>query len=415
MFRTILKGDAADRRIQRLPWLIGSALLAAASIQTASAEVIVRGVEGRPLHEARPAPDFIAPDAKIVVAQPSPSEVNPSFLGPVLLMKSAHVDLEKGTATLPLRRGQLPTGEKVWFVVTDVTDRDLAELHGIPYAAKMAYGLTGRAYRQAVIEKDGSWTFNRGKVDFSPKAEIVPGAAPNVFPPKRAKPGSVGDRDYSPIVQVTNSGKGAVFNAPMLAFNVSEEKLNEFCGGKVDHALLHDKVTAICPRDGTVTLKLTLGYTFSKPILYLSTEANDELVATLEEATYSEAMKDLPFANQDADPGEAAERIYVFVNGHTGLENPHRQGLNSALGGDGRGPLNVLGGIPTINLDYSPMWRIFPAVWTEDAVKKGYRAKLTDAIHVEEFAARGHIRSLDGGELRAVGFIVNCPVVYRVN
>ncbi len=403
------------RLLRRVTPALGAALLTLAAFQPAMAEVVVRGVEGKPLHEARPAPAFIAPDAKIVVAQPSPSEVNPSFLGPVLLMKSAHIDLEKGTARLPLRRGQLKTGEKVWFVVTDVTDRDLAELHGIPYAAKMAYGLTGRAFREAVIEKDGAWTFNHGKVDFAPKWEITPGDAPNLFPPKKAKPGSVGDADYSPIVRVTNSGKGAVFNAPMLAFNVSEDKLNEFCDGKPDKSLVHDKVVSICPRTGVVELKLTLGYTFSKPILYLSTDANDELVSTLEEATYSEAMKDLPFANQDADPGEAAERIYVFVNGHTGIDNPHRQGLNSVLGGDGRGPLNVLGGIPTINLDYSPMWRVFPAVWTDEAVKKGYRAKLTDAIHIEEFGARGFIKSLDGSDLRAVGFIVNCPVVYRVN
>ena len=60
-------------------------------------------------------------------------------------------------------------------------------------------------------------------------------------------------------------------------------------------------------------------------------------------------MKDLPFALEDASPGEAAERIYVFVNGPMGLNNPQRQGLDSALS-DGRGPLNVLGGIPTINL-----------------------------------------------------------------
>jgi hypothetical protein len=28
-------------------------------------------------------------------------------------------------------------------------------------------------------------------------------------------------------------------------------------------------------------------------------------------------------------------------------------------------------------------------------------------------AARGYIKSLDGGEFRAVGFVVNCPIVYR--
>ena len=40
------------------------------------------------------------------------------------------------------------------------------------------------------------------------------------------------------------------------------------------------------------------------------------------------------------------ERIFVFVNGPTGKDNPQRQGLNSALS-DGGSPLNVLGGIPT--------------------------------------------------------------------
>ena len=396
--------------------LLGAALLAAGLVAPtpAPAEVVVRGVEGAPLHEARPAPAFLAQDHEIVVAQPSPSEVNPSFLGPVLLMKSAHVDLEAGTARLPLREGQLETGEKVWFVVTDVTDRDLAELHGVPYAAKMAYGLTGNAYRQAVIEKDGTWTFNRGAVDFSPEWSVTPGEAPDFFPPAAHQPGSVGDEGYSPIVEITNSGKGAVFNAPMLAFDVGAEELQQYCEGEPDHSVLHDKVVSICPEEGWVTIQLTLGYTFGKPLLYISSEANDELIATLEQATYAPAMKELPFANEDADPGEAAERLYVIANGPTGVDNPHRQGVNSALS-DGRSPLNVLGGIPTINLDYSPMWRLFPAKWTEEAIERGYRTKMFDAIHVEDMAAKGYITSLDDGELRAVGFIVNCPVVYRVN
>ena len=70
----------------------------------ANAEVVVRGIEGKPLDEVRPAPTFFKPDLAVVTSQPSPSEVNPSFLGPVLLMKQAQVDLEKGTAKLPLRK-----------------------------------------------------------------------------------------------------------------------------------------------------------------------------------------------------------------------------------------------------------------------------------------------------------------------
>ena len=75
----------------------------------------------------------------------------------------------------------------------------------------------------------------------------------------------------------------------------------------------------------------------------------------------------------------------------------------------------MLGGIPTINLDYSPMWRVFPAKWTSAAIQRGYRSRMTDAIHIEDMASKGFIKSIDDGTLRAVGFIVNCPVVYRVN
>jgi hypothetical protein len=391
-----------------------AALASCLVASVANAEVVVRGIEGRPLDEVRPAPTFFKPDLAVVTSQPSPSEVNPSFLGPVLLMKQAQVDLEKGTAKLPLRKGRLRSGETVWFVITDTTDENLANLHGLVYSPKLAYGQTGRAAREATIAADGAFVFETGKVDFSPEHKVVAGAAPNFFPPKSFQPGSVGDADYSPLVHIKNAAKDVIFNAPMLAFNVSEDKLNEFCEGNADHKLTEDKVVAICPRDGTVTLGLTLGFTFSKPILYLSTEANDPLVATLEGATYAPALKDVPFALEDASPGESAERIYVFANGPTGRDNPQRQGLDSALS-DGRGPLNVLGGIPTINLDYSPLWRVFPTKWTAAAIERGYRSRLTDAIHIGDFQTKGFLTGLDDGPLRPVGFIVNCPVVYRVN
>lgn len=380
----------------------------------AKAEVVVRGIEGKPLDEIRPAPAFFKPDLDVIAAQPSPSEVNSSFLGPVLLMKEAQVDLEKGTAKLPLRKGRLKSGETVWFVITDTTDENLANLHGLVYSPKLAYGLTGKAAREATIDKDGSFVFEAGKVDFAPERSVTPGAAPNFFPPKAFQPGSVGDADYSPLVHLRDAAKDVIFNAPMVAFNVSENKLNEFCNGNADHKITEDKVVAICPRDGTVTLALTLGFTFSKPILYLSTEANDPLVATLEGATYTPALKDVPFALEDASPGESAERIYVVTNGPTGHDNPQRQGLNSALS-DGRGPINVLGGIPTINLDYSPLWRVFPTKWTNAAIEHGYRSRLIDALQIADFQAKGLLTGLDDGALRPVGFIVNCPVVYRVN
>ena len=242
----------------------------------------------------------------------------------------------------------------------------------------------------------------------------MPGDAPNFFPPKNAQPGAMGDADYSPLVQFEN-GKNAVFNMPMVAFNVSADDLNKMCNGTVDHDKVHDKVVAICPRDGTVTLSMTLGYTFGKPIFYLSTEANDPVVATLEAAIYAPALSDMPFALEDAAPGESAERIYVFINGPTGINNPFRQGINSAIADGGHGPLNVLGGIPTINLDYSPIWRLFPVSWTADAIESGYRTKLTNAIDIENAGSKGIVQSIAGGPPKAVGLLVNCPVVYRIN
>jgi hypothetical protein len=395
--------------------LLSALVLGAMITLPASAEVINRGIEGKPLHEARPAPASIFPNEHIIVAQPSPSEVNPAFLGPVLLMKSAIVDLEAGTMTLPLREGQLASGEKVWSILTDVSDENLANLHGVNYSAKMAYGITGKGARKGKFEKDGSFTFDSGKVDFSPKMAIVPGDAPNFFPPKSAQPGALGDADYSPLVQLDNA-KSAVFNMPMVAFNVSAEELNKMCDGKPNFDKVHDKVVKICPRDGTVTLKMTLGYTFSKPIFYLSTDSNNPLIATLEGSILAPALNDLPFALEDAAPGESAERIYAFANGPTGKDHPFRQGVNSALQGEGS-PLNVLGGIPTINLDYSPIWRLFPVKWTDEAINRGYRTKLTGAIDIENAGAKGIVVSIaeGGGPPKAVGFLINCPVVYRIN
>lgn len=394
---------------------MATAILFTLSASPALAQVVNRGTEGKPLSEIRPAPKSIYPDQKVVTAEPAPSDVNDAFLGPVLLMKSARVDLEAGTVTLPLRRGRLASGEPVWSILTDTTDENLSKLHGVPYSPKLAYGLTGKGARQARIEKDGTIVFASGRVDFSPKLSIVPGAAPNFFPPKSAQPGSIGDADYSPLVRFDN-GKNAIFNMPMVAFNVSAQKLDTMCNGNVDHSLVHDKVVAICPRDGTVTIRMTLGYTFGKPIFYISTEANDKTVAALETATFTPALSDLPFALEDASPGEAAERLYTFVNGPTGIDNPFRQGIDSALSDAGsHGPLNVLGGIPTINLDYSPMWRVFPVKWTDEAIRKGYRTKMTDAIAIEDAGERGIIQSIAGGPPKPVGFVVNCPVVYRVN
>jgi hypothetical protein len=73
--------------------------------------------------------------------------------------------------------------------------------------------------------------FKSGRVDFAPVRQVVPGAGASVFPPKTATPGSVGDADYTPLVRAN----GVVYNAPVLAYNVSRAELARMTAGRVDY------------------------------------------------------------------------------------------------------------------------------------------------------------------------------------
>jgi len=210
---------------------------------------------------------------------PAPSTVQKEFTGPYQLLKSGEVNLKDETITLPLYHGQLKDGRKVWYILTDVSDRGTSEALGLNYSAKLNNAV-GRGVRLGTLEKDTTVTFDSGAVDFRPNRRVVPGAAPNFFPPKPAEPGSAGDENYSPLVRIQNAGN-FIWNAPIVAFNVEASQI-AFCDGNPNYSLVHDKVLKICPETQTVTLKLTQGFSFERPVLYLSTDANDPVAAALE-------------------------------------------------------------------------------------------------------------------------------------
>jgi len=183
---------------------------------------------------AWPAEAQIAPPSPAVGAKvpgtyfgPVPSDVTKEFVGPYKLLKAGDVDLKAETVTLPLYEGRMKDGRKVWYILTDTTDAGNAAALGLNFSSKLNYAAVGRAVRHATMEKDTTLTFDRGTVDFSPKRRVVPGAAPNYFPPKAAEPGSVGDQDYSPLVKIDNAG-GFIYNAPIVAFNVEASQIS-FC------------------------------------------------------------------------------------------------------------------------------------------------------------------------------------------
>jgi hypothetical protein len=360
--------------------------------------------------EINPAPAAIGADVPATYFGPQPSSVQRELIGEYQNLKSGKVDLQNGTITLPLYEGAMRSGQTVWYIVTDTDDKGNAEQLGLNYSPKLTYADVGRAVRKATLDRKFKLIFDVGAVDFSQKRNIVAGDAPNFFPPKQFQPGSVGDRDYTPLVKITNAG-GHIYNAPVVAYDVSAENLNRFCDGNPDSGVVHDKVLKMCPRDKTVTLRLTTGFSFAKPVLYLSTDTSTPLTATLEGATYAPGMEDIQGSGDDS-LFSPVERIFVFVNGQTGKDNPQRQGLNSALS-DGASPLNVLGGIPTVATDYSPFWDINPAVWTQRAIELGYRSRMTEEFAILGMAQKGWITGLNGQRFGTVGFIVNCPIVYR--
>ena len=359
--------------------------------------------------EDRPAPLSIRPDISLVYNTPSPSQVKPELIGPVQFIRTARVNEDAGTVTFPLYEGHNESGETAWYILTDTSSRDIADHLGLAFSAKLGYVDHGKAVRSVRTAQDGTFVFKSGKVDFSPVAKLIPGQAPNVFPPRYAQPGSVGDADYTPIVKLA----GVYYNAPVLAFNVSAAELQNSANGTVDYTKIHDKVVSINPARHEVTLKMTAGYSFAKPIFYLSTDANDPVAATLESSTLTPALNDANQDIPDATTGQGNERIALMINGPMGLDNPFRQGVQSAMV-DGRYPLNIFGGVPTINLDYSPIWDAELVQWTQTAIQKNYRTRIIDLFQMFDLEKKGVLEGFGGGPIKRSGILINCPVIERL-
>lgn len=341
---------------------------------------------------------------------PAPSDIDPQLIGPYQLLKSGPVDVEARTVTLPLYLGHTPDGTNVWYILTDTNDAGNAEALGLNYSPKLGYAGVEGAIRDATLEPDASLTFQSGTVDFSPELTIVPGTGEDAFPPESATPGAIGDADYSPLVRITNAG-GTIYNAPIVAFGTDAADL-DFCDGSPDFSLVHDHAVAFCPSAMTVTLSLTAGFSFGRPVLYLSTDANDPVVAALETATLAPGLQQLQVGFDDG-AFSPTERIFIATNGPTGADNPQRQGLNSALT-DGGGPLNVLGGIPTVATDYSPLWDANIYTWTDEAIDNGYRGRNIQEFTILGLSEQGWITGPGGTTFGSTGIIINCPIVMRL-
>ena len=330
------------------------------------------------------------------------ASVTPASARTTLFLSSAtNVNLTAQTVTLPLFKGRTAAGDKTFFIITESSDRNDARARGVNWAPKLTNALGTKAVQPVTGDFANGLKF-AGTVDFSPTLVVVP-SSPNGFPPDQADPGARGDAAYSPLI---TQGNGIVLNASQVANSSGQ----------------HDSVVGIDYRAKQVTLRLLSGFYEGDPIVYLRMDASDKTLAAIEDSNFAPNMNAAPVVASNDRDTSARSAIIPVVNGPRGINNPERQGLESALLGEGS-PQNVTQEIPDNDI-YSPMWDVHPVVWTDAAIKAGLRRQVRDHEEIADLFRQGVLvsasfsagppnPSLEG--VRAAGFISNCPVVALLN
>ena len=305
-----------------------------------------------------------------------------------VLMPSATENSNFSQVTLPMYKG-IANGKNVWYVVTESSNKRDATTRGVNFAPKLLNAKGTNAVQKGSFS-DGILRVEAG-VDFSPNRLVIPGSS--VIPPEEYSAGSVAQTGYSPLVELPD---GIVLNASQIA---------NFSGR-------HDRVIKFNFVKNLVTLATSQGFFQGKKVWYTSLEASNELPAALEAATLTPKLNAAPGLGSN-QANSSRSGIAIFVNGQTGKDNPNRQGLLSALYGEGA-PNNVLQAIPdnTNNTNpYSPLWDARMSVWSQQAVSSGANKLQKDFEQLSSLASNSTIMASDGSKWTATGFVINCPVV----
>ena len=326
----------------------------------------------------------------------------------VVLPNSLAVDLDAQTVTVPLHRGTYRR-ESVWYIVTDSSEQADATKRGAVYAPKLQEMVQAcESCVEAAHENDGAIDFNAAP-DFSPVRRFQPG--PTGFPPTVAAPGSAGAKPYSPFIRI--DGETVILNAPIVAAG----------GGPFDvvtHTNTLDRVLAIDTTKMTATLLMSRGFANGKPVVYISTEASDPGVASMERATFAPALSGatdgtIPVfaaANGPMNAG-AAPQGFAFAAARGRLSLDATLENSGSLGS----PMNVLGSFPT-GADpesYTPAWSAHVGVWTAAAVSEHANVQLRSPQDFQAAADAGKLTGPDGKPFGRVGVIVNCEVIAYID
>ena len=222
------------------------------------------------------------------------------------------VDLSKETVRLPLYQGKAD-GETVWFVLLDASDSGIAHDLGVNYAPKLGNIGIGcpecvqtvtlesptpqeNPFGQAVVDFQGA-------PDFSPARIAEPG--PDGFPLERFQPGAVAGPGYSPFVRI--AGSQTVYSAPIVATGDGPFDVDH-------HTNTGDRVLGVhiagpsAPgqfEESWVDILFVKGFDAGQPIVYISTDAGQELSAVLERSAFVPALDKAAYNGGDDFLGSA--------------------------------------------------------------------------------------------------------------
>lgn len=284
--------------------------------------------------------------------------------------------------TMTLRVGSV-RGAEATYVVTESSSRADAARRGVTWSPKLANARDSGAVQHGRFVR-GVLVVDAG-VDFAPTRVVVPG--PGGFPPVSAQPGAIGRPGYSPLVQLPD---GTVINAPQVANATGRADKLIWMGG------------------GRAAFQETEGRYDGRTVYYVSFDASAPDIAALEGVTYAPALQSAPGQGSNARTS-ARSGIAPFVNGRTGVDNPERQGLNSALLGEGD-PLNVTQTLAG-DRDYSPLWDVHATAWTAAAQAAHADLRQDDFEEIARLAANGVVTGPGGASWGAIGVVVNCPMI----
>ena len=277
---------------------------------------------------------------------PAPSKAPPGKgLGPTsgllprdhLTEESAiQVDLSKETVRLPLYQGKRRTAQTVWYVLLDASDQGIAHDLGVNYAPKLGNIAIGCPDCVQTVTLDAP-TPDQNK--FGQARRQLPGRARTSARPGSPSPGPAASRWRSssparwparlqpvhPDRRARRPSTAPRSSPPATAPSTSSTTPTPAtaCSASTSPARRRPGQFA----ESWVDLLFVKGFDAGQPIVYISTDAGQPLTAVLERSTYVPALDKAAYNGGDDFLGSARERLFGFINGQTGADNPQAQGF----------------------------------------------------------------------------------------